>query len=112
MFNEMTFDATGFIGKTETGTVNGTTKSTIRIGINKSWKTESGEKKERKDWFELVSFSEGIANLVTDAALKPGRYIRARGEIRENRWTDNDGKDHYDVNFIAREIFFCDRKPD
>lgn len=111
MYQEMTFNFIGFIGKAETHSSNGKRYATLRVARTNRWNDKEGKSHERTDWFTLTSFSEPVAKMIEDGALTKGRYIIARGEVRENRWTDKDGKERFDMQFIARAINFADKKP-
>lgn len=111
MYQEMTFNFIGFVAKAETHSAKNTRYSTLRVARSSRWNDKEGKTQERTDWFTLTSFSEAITELVESGSLTKGRYIIARGEVRENRWTDKDGTDRFDVQFIARTIHFADKKP-
>lgn len=111
MFQEMTFSFMGFIGKAETRTANGTSVSTLRVAVTEGWNDGDGNRRERTHWFTLTSFSKSVAQLIEAGDMTKGRYIVARGDIRENRWTDKDGTERLDIQFIVHRIHFAQPKP-
>ena len=40
-----------------------------------------------------------------------GRYIEVSGSLRENRWTDKEDKERFEVQLMAERISFLERKP-
>ena len=43
--------------------------------------------------------------------LAKGRYVEVVGQLRDNRWTDNDNREHFEVQLVAEAVRFLDRKP-
>lgn len=41
---------------------------------------------------------------------KKGDLIGAQAKVVNNKWTDKDGKNHYDYNFIASKVTFLSTK--
>lgn len=111
MHTNMDFTGKGFIGSSEAKTVNGTKIGTIRIAKSDSWKDKDGEKKERTHWFTITCFNPAIIEMIEKGWLAKGRYIEVQGDLRENRWTDKDGDEHFDVQLVADKVNFLDRKP-
>ena len=64
------------------------------IAVSESWKDrETGEKKERTEWINLVA-SGGLAKVVGDYARK-GSQVTVTGKLRNRKWTDKDGQERY-----------------
>ena len=47
---------------------------------------------------------------MTSKYCKKGDLIGAQATIKNNNWTDKDGKKHYDYNFIASKVTFLSTK--
>lgn len=113
MHTNMNFTGKGFIGSSKAETLNGTRIGTIRIAVTETWKDKNtGEKQDRTDWFTIKTFVPHQIDMIEKGWLAKGRYIEVSGTLRENRWTDKDGKDHFDTQLVADSIQFLDRKPE
>lgn len=112
MYSHMNFTGKGFIGSAEAKTTNGTRVGTIRIAVSDTWKDRTtGEKRERTNWFSVTIFTPALIDMIEKGWLAKGRYIEVAGDLRENRWTDNDDTEHFDTQLVADTIRFLDRKP-
>ncbi len=49
--------------------------------------------------------------MVEKSWLSKGRYIEVAGSLRDNRWTDKDDQEHFDVQLVAEWVNFLDPKP-
>lgn len=47
---------------------------------------------------------------MTHKYCKKGDLIGVQAKVVNNKWTDRDGKNHYDYNFIANKITFLSTK--
>lgn len=113
MHTSMIFTGKGFIGGAKAETNNGTRVGTIRLAKTDNWKDKaSGEKKERTHWFTVTTFVPHQIEMIEKGWLTKGRYIEVSGELRDNRWIDKDGEEHFSVQLIADTINFLDRKPE
>ena len=60
------------------------------------------------DWFNCVSFRK-TADFVNTYGSK-GRKVYVEGEMRQNRWTDDDGQNHTSWELVANRVEFLDRR--
>ncbi len=112
MYTHMDFTGKGFIGSAEANTINGTRVGTLRIGVTDTWKDKTtGERMERTKWFSVTLFSPGLVDMVEHGWLAKGRYVEVAGDLRDNRWSDGDGKEHFEVLLVGQTVRFLDRKP-
>ena len=71
------------------------------IATTESWKDKnSGEKKERTNWHNIVIFNEPIAK-VAEQYLKKGSKVYIEGSI-ETRKYEKDGQDRYTTEIVLR----------
>ena len=114
MYTHMTFTGKGFIGKAEVKTTNGGSRiGTLRVAVNNSWKDKTtGEKQESTHWFGVTVFAPGLLDMIEKGWLTKGRYVEVVGDLREKRWTDQTGEEHFAVQLMADTIRFLDRKPE
>jgi single-strand DNA-binding protein len=55
---------------------------------------QSGERKERTEWHNVVVFNERIAD-VAEKYLRKGSKVYVEGALRTRKWTDQSGNDRY-----------------
>jgi hypothetical protein len=63
----------------------------IRIATSESWRDKnSGERKEKTEWHNVVIFNENIAK-VAEQYLKKGMKVYVEGQLQTRKWQDQDG---------------------
>lgn len=73
----------------------------IRMGVARSvkkgtsWETVS-------DFFTLAAFDHS-ANYLFQYGRK-GYFVSVEASVRNNTWTDRDGKTHYDMSFVIEKV--------
>ncbi len=88
-------------------TPNGISVTRFSIAVNR--RARSGEQAQT-DFFNVVAWrqtAEFIARFFTK-----GRPILVSGQLQNNNWTDNNNVKHYNVEIVADEVTFVDRKGD
>lgn len=74
---------------------NGGRIANLRIATSETWKDrQSGEKKERTDWHNVVLQSDGLVG-VAERYLRKGSKVYIEGQLRTRKWQDKDGNDRY-----------------
>ncbi|WP_062770481.1 single-stranded DNA-binding protein [Sphingopyxis terrae] len=74
---------------------NGGKIANMRIATSESWKDkQTGEKKERTEWHNVVINGDGLVGVV-ERYLKKGSKIYVEGQLRTRKWQDKDGNDRY-----------------
>jgi single-strand DNA-binding protein len=74
---------------------NGGKIANLRIATSETWKDrQTGERKERTDWHNVVLQSEGLVG-VAERYLRKGSKIYVEGQLRTRKWQDKDGNDRY-----------------
>lgn len=101
----------GHVGKDpEVKNVGGVEIATFSVATSKSWKDESGEKKEKTNWTDIVAFRNKaafVANYVTK-----GRQVYVEGELQTRSWDDEKtGTKKYRTEVIAHTIELMGAKP-
>ncbi len=75
----------------------------ITVATTEGWKDkESGEKKERTEWHNIVMYSK--LGEIAAQYLKKGQQVYIEGSIRTRKWQDKDGKDRYTTEIIASDM--------
>jgi single-strand DNA-binding protein len=84
-------------------TPKGTAVCKFSVACNRAWKQEEELQKE-VSFFEVSAWTR-LAE-VCGEYLKKGRGVRVVGRLKQDRWTDADGKAHSRVHIIAEHVEF------
>ncbi len=90
-------------------TSDGTPYTRFSLAVNRSYKTNSGEKREETEWFNIVAWRH-LAEL-TERYLHKGSKVYIEGRLTQRKYTDKNGIERTAVEVIANDIQFLDRKP-
>ena len=60
-------------------------------------------------FFNCVAFGK-VVETFEKCAVGKGTKLLLECEARNNNWTDNEGKKHYDIDFIVNTFEFCESK--
>ncbi len=73
------------------------------VGCNRSWKQDDEVQKE-VSFFDITAWNR-LAETCGEY-LKKGRGVRVVGRLKQDRWTDQEGKQHSRVLIIAEHVEF------
>jgi single-strand DNA-binding protein len=74
---------------------NGGRIANLRIATSENWKDRNtGERKERTEWHNVVLQSEGLVG-VAERYLRKGSKVYIEGQLRTRKWQDQSGNDRY-----------------
>jgi single-strand DNA-binding protein len=74
---------------------NGGRIANLRIATSENWKDKNtGERKERPEWHNVVLQSEGLVG-VAERYLRKGSKVYIEGQLRTRKWQDQSGNDRY-----------------
>jgi single-strand DNA-binding protein len=74
-------------------TKDGRKMASLSLATSESWKEkESGERRERTDWHQVVVYNEPLANLA-ETALKKGSRVYIEGQLYNRKWKDQKGEE-------------------
>jgi len=74
---------------------NGGRIANLRIATSENWKDrQTGERKERTEWHNVVIQSDGLVGVV-ERFLKKGSKVYIEGQLRTRKWQDQSGNDRY-----------------
>ena len=102
------FDLTG---RTANSKLN--TKGTIfafSIATTRDVRQTDGSYTETTDWHRVKVFGAKAQRL--SANLGRGRLVQVAGHIEPRKWTDDEGKDHYEVDLVASNVAFLSKRSD
>lgn len=81
---------------------NGTAKINFTIAVNRSYKGGNGEWVEEPNFFDVVAFGKFAEGL--KARLFKGCQVGVSGELRQDRWKDNNGNNRSKVYIVASSV--------
>ena len=74
----------------------------LRVASSDTWRDRnSGERKEKTEWFNVVIFSEGLCK-VAEQYLKKGSHVLLQGKIATRKWQDQSGNDRYSTELVLQ----------
>jgi single-strand DNA-binding protein len=74
---------------------NGGRIANFSVATSENWKDKNtGERKERTEWHNIVIQSDGLVGVV-ERFLKKGSKIYIEGQLRTRKWQDKEGHDRY-----------------
>ncbi len=74
----------------------------LRVACAETWRDKnSGDRKEKVEWFSVVIFSEGLCK-VAEQYLKKGSKVLLQGKIATRQWTDKDNNTRYSTELVLQ----------
>lgn len=89
-------------------TPNGAAVCTIGLATNRSWTTETGEKKEDVEYHRLVSWNK-LAELCSQL-LSKGRKIYVEGRLQTRSFTGQDGNQRSITEIVMDDMIILDSR--
>lgn len=91
-------------------TPQGTAVCTFGVATNRSWTTDSGEKREETEFHKVVAWNK-LAELCSQLLTK-GRKVYVEGRLSTRNWTGQDGVNHTTTEIIIEDMIVLDsRRP-
>ncbi len=103
-FNQVTLAGNLTDNPKLSSTQQGKSVANFSIAINKKYKTSSGESKEEVTFVDIVTWGK-TAELVHQYCKK-GNPILISGELKQDKWTDKEGKSHTKIKVTAQSVKF------
>ena len=76
----------------------------IRIATSESWRDKnSGERKEKTEWHNVVIFNDQIAK-VAEQYLKKGMKVYVEGQLQTRKWQDQNGNERYTTEVVLQKF--------
>ena len=85
-------------------TANGNAVTTFNVAANETWNDQNGERKERVEWFNVVTWNK-LAETCSQH-LARGRQVYVEGRLQTRSWEGQDGGKHYRTEVIAETVRF------
>lgn len=89
-------------------TPQGTAVCTFGVATNRSWTTESGEKKEDADFHKIVAWNK-LAELCSQLLTK-GRKVYVEGRLANRSWTGQDGVQKTTTEIVISDMLILDSR--
>lgn len=89
-------------------TPQGTAVCTFGLATNRSWVTETGDRKEDAEFHRIVAWNK-LAELCSQLLFK-GRRIYVEGRLQTRRWTGQDGNERQTTEVVIDEMMILDSK--
>ncbi len=89
-------------------TPQGTAVCTLGLATNRSWQTDTGEKREETEFHRLVAWNK-LAELCSQLLFK-GRKIFVEGRLQTRQWTGQDGTPRQTTEIVIDEMMILDSK--
>jgi len=75
----------------------------LRIATSESWRDKnSGERKERTEWHQVVIFNDNLAK-VAEQYLKKGMKVYIEGALQTRKW-EKDGVERYTTEVVLQKF--------
>jgi len=87
-------------------TPSGKPVTTFRLAINRTYRTDDGERREETEWFTVVAWDR-LAEQVNQFLTK-GRRAYIEGRFKSRRWEGQDGQPRTVNEIIANSVLFLD----
>lgn len=72
------------------------------IATSDTWKDKnSGDRKERTEWHNVVIFNENLQKIATQY-LRKGSKVYIEGSLQTRKWQDQSGKDCYTTEVVLQ----------
>ena len=85
-------------------TANGNAVTTFNVATNESWTDQAGDRKERTEWFSVVTWDR-LAETCAQYLTK-GRSVYVEGRLQTRSWEGQDGVKHYRAEVVADQVRF------
>lgn len=89
-------------------TPTGAAVCTIGLATNRSWMTDSGEKKEETEFHRVVAWNK-LAELCSQLLAK-GRKVYVEGRLRTSAWQATDGSQRTSTEIVIEDMIVLDSK--
>lgn len=83
---------------------NGGEVVSFSIATTESWNDkQSGEKRDKTEWHNIVIFNENIARIAKQY-LRKGSSVYVEGQLQTRKWTDQSGADRYTTEVVLQRF--------
>ena len=78
--------------------------ASFSLATSESWKDKnSGEKREKSEWHNVVVFSQGLVGIIKNY-VKKGSKVYLEGSLQTRKWTDKQGVEKYTTEVVLQNF--------
>ena len=78
--------------------------ASFSVATSENWTDkQSGEKRERTEWTNIVVFNDGLVGVVENY-VKKGSKLYVEGALQTRKWQDKDGNDRYSTEVVLQQF--------
>lgn len=88
----------------------GTQVANFNIATTERWKGQDGNMQEQTEWHRIIAWRR-LAEICGEY-LNKGSRVYIEGKLQTRKWQDQDGKDRYTTEIVAREMKMLTPKND
>lgn len=89
-------------------TPNGTAVCSFGLATNRTWKTDTGEKREEADFHNIVAWNK-LAEICSQFLVK-GRKVYVEGRLSTRKWSAQDGTQRSTTEIVISDMIILDPK--
>ncbi|HLE48530.1 MAG TPA: single-stranded DNA-binding protein [Patescibacteria group bacterium] len=89
-------------------TPSGAAVCSFGLATNRSWNTETGEKKEETEFHRIVAWNK-LAELCAQLLTK-GRKVYVEGRLQTRKWTGNDNLERTTTEIVISDMIILDSR--
>jgi single-strand DNA-binding protein len=83
---------------------NGGEVVSFSIATSENWNDkQSGERKEKTEWHNIVIFNENLGRIAKQY-LRKGSSVYVEGQLQTRKWTDQSGADRYTTEVVLQRF--------
>ena len=83
---------------------NGGEVVSFSVATSETWNDkQSGDRKEKTEWHNVVIFNEGLCK-VAKQYLRKGSQVYLEGALQTRKWQDKDGNDRYTTEVVLQRF--------
>lgn len=84
-------------------TANGNAVTNFNVAVNESWTDQQGERRERTEWFSVVTWNKTAENCAK--YLAKGSSVFVEGRLQTRSW-ETDGQKHWKTEVVGDRVNF------
>ena len=78
--------------------------ASFRIATSENWRDKnSGERKEKTEWHNVVVFNDNLVKVV-EQYVKKGMKVYVEGQLQTRKWQDQSGQDRYTTEVVLQKF--------
>lgn len=76
----------------------------LRVATSETWRDrQSGERREKSEWHQVVIFNENLAK-VAEQYVRKGSKLYIEGQLQTRSWEDQSGNKRYSTEIVLQKF--------